>query len=369
MTNKFTVNRSAFIAAARAVAAIAPASPFRAAQAAIRIASDAGKLLLSHDGNCFISVEIEAPCDGFEAVAVEARPLVEAAEAMDGDFSIEATGSCLIVSSSRRRVNVPLLEMGEVPVGSWEGADDSAEVSGSWLRNSIDSASAVVKTSDGSRYSAKGMLIGGDGGGLFIAATDSRRLYTCRRQQACPTRSAIVPHESMQHLGRLLARFDESVSIRFGPSFFVFEIGTTVYMCRALEGSFPPWKDVIPQKSDRIASVPAKEWRDAMRAILPGASHEKDHQVAHITFGNSEIALESMSGSGRSARATVDVDGATPCGPIGLRIQYAIDAAGVFGEGMMDVRSEHVGTERFPVKPLVFSGGDSTVVVMPAAIG
>lgn len=367
MTTRFTVDRSSFLAAARAVSAVVPSSPFRPSQGAIRLASDSGRLLLSHDGLCFIRVEIEAPCDGFPTVAVEARPLVEAADAMDGDFAIEATGSCIVVSSGRRRVNVPLLEMGEIPVGSWDGAEDSAVVPGPWLAGAVDSAYGVARTAATSRYSTCGMLLGGDADGILVAATDDRRLYVGRRRQACPERSAIVPRDAMQHLSRLLARFDGDVTIRFGASFFAFEIGTAVYMCRTLEGAFPPYREVIPRKSDRIASVPAKEWRDAMRAILPCSMVDKEKQAAHITFAESEIVLEAMNGSGRSASATVDVEGATPCGQIGLNINFAIDAAEVFGDGMMDVRSEHVGGERFANKPLMFTGGDNTVVVMPIA--
>lgn len=368
--NRIIADRSSFLAAARTVAAIAPANAFRNVLSAVVIRGTDSGILLDHDGECSIETPaIDEPHE-WEDVAVEATPLVEAILAMDANFAMEANAKALVLSTVRRRVEVPLLLFSDVPVGSWDEFKDApVTIPAPWLASIIAACIAVVKDAESTRYSIKGMYMEHRDGVLRAVATDGRRLVmdTKHSTSSAKDAKAIVPHAAMSHLARLLKGVDGDVAITFGGSCVRFEIGATTYITRHLEGTFPPYSDVVPKDAKIVGICSSSEWCDSLRAVVASARTEKEQRAVDVEFeSEAQIVLSSADGGGRAARAAVDAESVATGNSMSLRIQYAMDAGEACG-GMMEIRSDAVGTERFGKKPLVFVAGSRTTVVMPCA--
>ncbi|MBI4369209.1 MAG: DNA polymerase III subunit beta [Elusimicrobia bacterium] len=139
------------------------------------------------------------------------------------------------------------------------------------IRKTIFAAS-----SDETRYVLNGALFIISKGTATLVATDGRRLATVSESgisESVDVR-AIVPAKAFVEAGRIISHFQEGsvpatpILIEISENRAGFKIGATTLFSRLIEGNFPAWEQVVPQKTGWCVRVD----RERLLAVTKRAS-------------------------------------------------------------------------------------------------
>ncbi|HYF14517.1 MAG TPA: DNA polymerase III subunit beta [Phycisphaerales bacterium] len=228
---------------------------------------------------------------------------------------------------------------------------------------------------ENSRYAINGVLLKRDGKRLEMVATDGRRLALARAALTGGEKDAkgvtcIVPTKALNMLLKLVQGHDEPVQIAITDAQILFSFGTAASPGRAVlvsnlvEGTFPPYEDVIPKDHDKKVSFDRDVVSSAVRraALL---TNEESRGVRMI-FKAKDKKLELTSRAAEVGEAQVRVDLAGYEGEdleIGFNPQFITDALKVIPE------TEVIMEFKAGNKPgLMRSGNDFMYVVMPVSL-
>ena len=108
-----------------------------------------------------------------------------------------------------------------------------------------------------------------------MVATDAHRLvrYTNTGVKAGAAASFILPKKPASLLKNLLAKEDEEVKVTFGQKNARFEFGSTIIVCRQIEGRFPNYNAVIPQANQNIVTVDRQTIINACKRVAVFANN------------------------------------------------------------------------------------------------
>jgi DNA polymerase-3 subunit beta len=222
---------------------------------------------------------------------------------------------------------------------------------------------------ENSRYAINGVLLKRDGKRLEFVATDGRRLALCRDtlgEDGDPV-SCIVPSKALGMLLKLVDDPEEEVVVAVTDNRIVFGFGPGDGGGRALlasnlvEGSFPPYEDVIPKGQDIKVGFDRDVLASAVRRAALLTNEESRGVRMMFSKGDRKLELSSRVPEMGEARISVDLtsmDGEDL--EIGFNPGFLTDALKVIDEPqvMFELKA--------PNKPgLLRSGNDFVYVVMP----
>lgn len=226
---------------------------------------------------------------------------------------------------------------------------------------------------ENSRYAINGVLLKRDGKRLEMVATDGRRLAMSRQtipaeKDGAPI-NCIVPTKAMSMLQRLLTDPDETVQMAVTDTQVLFSIGPAegsaggraVLSSNLVEGTFPPYDEVIPKDQDKRVVFDRDVLSSAVRraALL---TNEESRGV-RLKFDAAGKHVEFSSRAPEMGEAEVQVDVASYEGEnieIGFNPTFITDALKVVSDPqvIMELKASN--------KPgVVKSGTDFLYVVMP----
>lgn len=226
---------------------------------------------------------------------------------------------------------------------------------------------------ENSRYAINGVLFKRDGKRLEMVATDGRRLALSRANLTGPAEkdakaiSCIVPTKALQMLQKLIVDHDEAVQIAITDNQILFSFGTAASPGRAVlisnlvEGTFPPYEDVIPRDQDKKVTFDRDVLASAVRraALL---TNEESRGV-RLSFSAKGKQLELSSRAPEMGESEIKVDLSKYEGEdiqIGFNPAFITDALKVINDAevVMELKAGN--------KPgLIKSGTDFLYVVMP----
>lgn len=255
------------------------------------------------------------------------------------------------------------------------GADTFAINAGQLQRLITRTIFSVAR--DNSRYAINGVLLKRQGKKLEMVATDGRRLALARGMaESAPSGSSdkatqcIIPTKALSLASKLID--DEEATVRIAITtnqvIFAFDAGDdgsggagmgTVLACNLVEGTFPPYEDVVPKDQDKKAKFEVAVLSSAVRraALL---TNEESRGVRMAFAGK---GMKMTSRTPEMGEAEIDVGMESYEGgdiEIGFNPAFLIDALKIVPE-------QHVMLElKAPNKPgLIRSGNDFMYVVMP----
>jgi DNA polymerase-3 subunit beta len=212
------------------------------------------------------------------------------------------------------------------------------------------------------RFALNGVLLKVDGDMIELVATDGRRL--AREGGACVNPSsgalsAIVPTKGLQQLDRVFANGDQVVQIAVGNNHFCARTSRVTLVSRLVEGSFPNYKDVIPQNCKQKAVISRESLIAALRRAALVTS--RDAQSVRLQFHPEGLTISARSPEG-SAEESLACDFAGAGDVLGYNPEFLLDALNVLtGES---VAFEWEGK----TAPGKLSEGSYTYVVMPVSL-
>lgn len=303
------------------------------------------------------------------------RGIITAEEA-DPTLTIESEGDVCLIKGRDAKFKVygyPAGSMAQIP--EFPDNDQAADLftinAGQLQRLIARTIFSVAR--DNSRYAINGVLLKRNGKKIEMVATDGRRLALARgtadtasgdKQTSC-----IIPTKALSLVSRLIDDEEATVRVAVTTNQVLFAFDTeggaggagTVLASNLVEGTFPPYEDVIPKDQDKKAKFDVGVLNSAVRraALL---TNEESRGV-RLAFTGSGKGLKMTSRTPEMGEAEIDVEVESYDGgeiEIGFNPAFLSDALKIVPE-------QHVMLElKAGNKPgLIRSGTDFLYVVMP----
>jgi len=238
-------------------------------------------ILLSCEGNTLratgtdldLTIRVDQEVIGLEngACVVPARLASEIVRALEpGAVTIEAEEERVEIVAARSRFELrafPVVEfptLGPAPEGGQTVGPGLAEA----LRQVVRAAS-----NDDARPLLTGVLVTAEGGSVRLVATDSYRLALrdLRDSKAISEEQDIlVPARALAELQRLLPSSSESllqVTVSAGRHEVCFRVGSVEVRSRLLDGSYPDYRQLIPENYPNRLHLGKESFLSALRRV------------------------------------------------------------------------------------------------------
>ena len=161
---------------------------------------------------------------------------------------------------------------------------------------------------------------------VTMVATDAHRLvrYMNVNAQTGITASFILPKKPASLLKNLLAKAEEDVKVTFGEKNARFEFGSTIIVCRQIEGRFPNYNAVIPQGNQNIFTVDRLTILNACKRVSVFANNGTALLRLALSPNQIKISAQDIDFS-TSAEETITCDyNGTPMA-IGFKAPFLVD--------------------------------------------
>ena len=280
----------------------------------------------------------------------------------DGSEQVELTS----VSGSYQMRGMPAVDFPELPLaqaGTPIKLDPEVLIKG--LR-----ATLFASSGDEAKQLLTGVHLGLDQNGLECAATDGHRLAVLRLQNASSSEAELdvtVPARSLRELERLLSSRggSDAVSLFCDRGQVVFQWADQVLTSRSLDGTYPNYRQLIPESFGRQLQVDRKGLLSALERVAVLA--DQHNNVVKLTSDPAAGQL-SISADAQDVGSGSEAIGAQVSGDA---IQIAFNVRYVL-EGLKAMGSEQVQLQcNAPTTPVVLAPQDDssfTYLVMPVQI-
>lgn len=284
--------------------------------------ADAGLTLSATDAEISLRLHldrVEVQEAGSALVPADKLRQIVSAEDGDATLTLQSDADALVIKGADAQFKVigpPASEFPSIPDESAaNGAKDAFEHPLGSLDELI-TRTIFAKARDNSRYAINGVLLRRQGKKLEFVATDGRRLAVARATLAKagkddPTTACIVPPKALTTLQKLVIEPEELVRIAITDNQIVFILGgdspRAVLASNLVEGTFPPYEDVIPKDQDKIVVLDRDVLSSAVRRAALLTSEETRGVKLSFNPGEKQLTLESRAPEMGEAKITVDV--------------------------------------------------------------
>jgi DNA polymerase-3 subunit beta len=319
---KVRVTREPLLAALQSAAAVVPARSPKPVLANVKLESKGDAAVISATD---LEVGIRSEIPGVEADAAGAvllpcgRLMAIVRESQPGTvFDIHSDGTATIVKAPRSEYRLPAEDPLEFPAVATFPQEPCYEI-GTPLVRELVRRTVFATDNESSRYALGGVLMelsaagGAQGGGHVIAVgTDGRRLAKMEGPAAATggtpaDAQPIVPARAMQLVERCLGDAATPVHVAVRSSEILVRTGPTTISSRLVEGRFPRWRDVFPERPDaaRVALVAGPLLAAVRQAAIVTSEQSKG---VDFSFEPGQLVLSGRSAESGESRIELPVD-------------------------------------------------------------
>lgn len=263
-------------------------------------------------------IDVKMECDVIHsgAAAIPANLLLKIGKAMSGkDVEIDVGENFhATVKCGKTVASLPCLKADDYPqVGTFEPVY-SFRMSGKQFLNAINYGSYAYAANDASRKMLEGVCLQFDPTGkMTVVSTDGKRL--AMHETLLPAESGkpdtlktfILPATALAPLGDMLfdCKTDEiDTTVSFGEKQFQIENKTECFTCRLVEGTYPNYRQVIPQGSKHKIIVNAAELQQKVKML---SLIDEVNRNCNIRITNTNIELSATSQVNGSVKDEIEL--------------------------------------------------------------
>lgn len=184
-------------------------------------------------------------------------------------------------------------------------------------------------SSDDARPVLTGVYFHSEDGKVSMAATDSYRLAESGLGKTKSQVNFLLPASAAQDLLRIISDDDQEVSITHDDQQVRFEAGDITMVARLIEGSYPPYRKLIPAKFSVIAKLKRADFTNIAKVSSLFARESAGSITINASKSDNRISINAVASqlgeNTASAEAHVSDDG-----EVTLNSRYLIDALNAF---------------------------------------
>ena len=212
-------------------------------------------------------LEAEVATEG--VLCIPARKLFEIVKELEGEVSLDSEDAqWLQVSSGKSSFRLACLAPEEFP--SWPQMEEAVELKlkPDILESLVERTIYSAGESD-TRYTLNGLLFHIEGKRLIVVGTDGHRLALMESEleAAAPEElKVIVPRKTASEVRKFLST-EEDVSVHIGKNHILFKIADVEFLARLIEGTYPNYHQVIPEKNDKLVTMDREAMIKALKRV------------------------------------------------------------------------------------------------------
>lgn len=316
---------------------------------------------LEHGIDYFIGAKIEK--EG--SLTVPARLLSDYVQNLDEEkVELSSDESILTIKSTGATSTINGIPASEFPLIPEVTEGKELTVSSAGVKDIITKVSLAAAT-DETRPVLSGVLFHFKDPELKVAATDSYRLaeLTMRFEKSAPEElKVVVPAKALIELGRVIE--GNELIIRTAENQVQFETNDVRLVSRLLEGEFPNYQQIIPERLDTKALLPRQEFMNKIRmASLFSVDAGMGVRLSLTPPGKVEIVAEAAQVGDSHASLSAKVEGAEST--VAFNARYLLDALGAVSDDNITLETSG------KLSPCVVKGEktpDYLYVIMPLRV-
>jgi DNA polymerase III subunit beta len=328
------------LAAVQTAASVVPARSPKPVLTNVKFEADSTGAMVSATD---LEVGIRAAVEGVEMLAAGAvllpssRLVAILREAAPGTvFDIESDGSAAVVKAPRSEFRLPVEDPLEFPSVAAFPDGPCFELS-TPLVHELVRRTVFATDNESSRYALGGVLLELSGSGVIAVGTDGRRL--AKMEGPCqvhggelPDGQPIVPARAMQLVERSLGGTDNPVHVVVRSNEILIRTCGTTISARLVEGRFPRWRDVFPERLDanRVQVVAGPMLAAVRQAAIVTSEQSKG---VDFSFEPGQLVLSGRSAESGESRVELPIDYASEPVRIKLDPRFASDFLRVLDGG------------------------------------
>lgn len=238
------------------------------------------------------------------------------------------------VASARAKFRLVGLDPKEFPVSKdigQKGKGAHLKLSSTVLADMIERTLFAV-SSDETRVNLHGIFFEGVGPGLLrMVATDGHRLSLITRsvEGTAPEKGVVIPRKAIVELRKVIEGDEDTVELSFDAGMAHVQRGSVQMSMRLVEGEFPDYRQVVPSKSEKIATVYVATLLAALRRVAV-VSSERTRGVKFQVDAN-KVEISSINPDVGEGSEEVEVEYESDPLSIGFNARYLIDALSLLG--------------------------------------
>jgi DNA polymerase-3 subunit beta len=318
---KIRCPREPLLAALQGAAAVVPARSPKPVLSNVKLEASRESAVLSATD---LEVGIRITLEGVETAAEGAvllpvgRLVAIVRESPAGTvFDIHSDGTATVVKAPRSEFRLPAEDPLEFPSVAEFPGDASIELSTPLVRELVK-RTVFATDNESSRYALGGVLVELSPEHVIAVGTDGRRLAKMEGPAAAVNHGGageggvgeaqpIVPARAMQLIERCLGAADVPVHVAVRPAEILVRSGSTTISARLVEGRFPRWRDVFPDRPEAVkVSLVAGPFLAAVRQAAIVTSEQS--KGVDFSFESGQLVLTGRSAESGESRIELPLD-------------------------------------------------------------
>ena len=365
-----TIDRATIVRAVAHAASVAPAKAPNAALVNVLLHVDMGRLTITATDLRQALVQVHeraADPDASWVFATPAGTLSKILGSLTGDkvsLSLANNGRRMVVESAGARFNIVGIDGEDCPPVAVPSGAESITINGADLGQMIGEVLFAVASGDG-RTDLEGVHVETDtvdgASVLRLVSTDGSRLSMSHAEYsgAAPALGAmLIPRVGLADLRRLLTDGDWNVS--FGDRKATFSAPGLTYIVTLVEGSFPDYRQVLPDGHKLRVIVDRGSFAGALKRV--GIMAADRNHTARFDFQGDRIVLTAQNVDSGDAREEVPADAEGKPVVTGFNMTYFSDILSATASDRVIIE---LGDELDPCIVRIPGREDCMFVVMP----
>lgn len=253
-----------------------------------------------------VSIPIGAKVDEEGEITVPARVLTDIVAGLaKGQVTLEAKNEKLTISTSNSKSDISSMLAVDFPKVPMAPGKESVKLNAQDLLASLNHV-LYSSSSDEARPVLTGVYFVFNKDNLTLVATDGFRLSKRKisLENGVPG-SMIIPKEILAEISKIGKGFDDiALSVKADENQLIIQIGDITLSSRIIDGSFPDYEKIIPNKSKVRINVDKEELLRAIR--VSGVIARDSANVVKFAVNKSGLSL--LAESSKSGKQNVKVD-------------------------------------------------------------
>jgi len=337
---KIRCPKEPLLTALQAAAAVVPSRSPKPILTNVKVEATRDEVVLSATD---LEVGIRVAVDGVEVVAPGAvllptgRLMAIVRESAAGTpFEIHSDGTAAIVKAPRSEFRLPAEDPLEFPAAATFPDGGFVEVSTPLARELVR-RTVFATDNESSRYALGGVLLEFTPQGVIAVGTDGRRLAKMEGPVVVQggdlaAAGPIVPARAMQLIERYLVSAETPVHVTARANEILVKTGPTTISARLVEGRFPRWRDVFPDRPEavRVQLVAGPLLAAVRQAAIVTSEQSKG---VDFSFEAGQIGLSGRTAEWGESRIELPIDHAGTTVKIKLDPRFVSDYLRVLDAG------------------------------------
>jgi DNA polymerase III subunit beta len=216
------------------------------------------------------------------------------------DFDLD--GDHLSIKAGRSKFRLATLPSAEFPLMGAADYKSNFAIDGLELSRLIGKAAFAMSTEE-SRYYLNGVYLHVSDGDVTTVATDGHRLAKVTSDTQADFDGVIIPRKTVAELRKVITAGDIKVSLNDHK--IRFDMGDTVITSKVIDGTFPDYRRIIPERHPNRVTVAAQ---DLSRAADRVSSVTEDRSRIVVFEAKDGAVTISAAGSTGQAEDVIDAD-------------------------------------------------------------